>query len=114
MLTKMAAIFTANPIGPNDGEVIKSSGSAANVPTVSSQTPPGNLGTLITNMLGWLLWGAILAGVAGLIICGIMMIMGRRGRSQTAVEGAIGIPWVMAGLLVAVLASTIVKAVVKV
>lgn len=62
-------------------------------------------------LLGWMKWGGLLAGVVGLIICGFMMIIGRRGRSQTAVEGAAGIPWIFAGLTLISLAASLVASI---
>ncbi len=66
----------------------------------------------VMKLLGWLKWGAIAAGLAGLFICAIMMMLGRRGKSQTAVEGAVGIPWVLAGLLLLAVGYMIVNEVV--
>ena len=48
--------------------------------------------------LGWGKWTLIVGGVLGMFICGGMMILGRRNRSSTAVDGATGIPWVLGGL----------------
>jgi hypothetical protein len=62
-------------------------------------------------LLGWLKWVGIIAGVVGLGICAIMMILGRRNRSNMAVDGASGIPWVLGGLSLISLASGLVGAV---
>ena len=43
----------------------------------------------------------------GFFICAGMMIIGRRNRSQTAVDGAAGVPWVLAGLALTTLAAGI-------
>lgn len=80
---------------------------AAAVPNPSPEAPPG-LDGVATTFLGWLKWGGLLAGVVGLMVCGIMMMIGRRNRSATAVDGATGIPWVVAGLSVITLASGLV------
>jgi hypothetical protein len=40
-----------------------------------------------------------------------MMIIGRRNRSATAVDGAAGVPWVLGGLFLAAVAASIVGAV---
>ncbi len=69
---------------------------------------PGELYRRIEPFVGWLAMAGLIVGIIGLIICGMMMIMGRRGKNQTAVEGAIGIPWVLAGLTVIALSSGLV------
>ena len=83
---------------------------AAAVPNPSPEAPPG-LDGVANTFLGWLKWGGLLAGVVGLMVCGIMMMIGRRNRSATAVDGATGIPWVVAGLSVITLASGLVGAI---
>ncbi|MEK8106571.1 hypothetical protein NKG94_17435 [Micromonospora sp. M12] len=42
-------------------------------------------------------WILIVAGVGGLLVCGIMMAVGRRNRSAFAADGAAGIPWCWPG-----------------
>ena len=84
----------------------------AQLPNPAPQAPPGLEGP-VTTFLGWLKWGGLLAGMVGLVACGIMMMIGRRNRSATAVDGASGIPWVLAGLTVVSLASGIVSAVLQ-
>ncbi|MEV6922953.1 hypothetical protein AB0M46_00365 [Dactylosporangium sp. NPDC051485] len=76
----------------------------------TSQPIPG-LGVLVTKLLGWAKWALIVAGILGMFICAGMMIMGRRNRSSTAVDGATGIPWVLGGLTLGAVAATIVGAV---
>lgn len=73
--------------------------------------PPPGLAQFADNFLGWLKWVGLAAGVAGLMFCGIMMMIGRRNRSQLAAEGASGIPWVVGGLSVVSLAAGITGAV---
>ena len=80
---------------------------AAAVPNPPPQEPPG-LDGVTNTFLGWMKWGGLIAGVVGLMVCGIMMMIGRRNRSATAVDGATGIPWVVAGLSVITLASGLV------
>ncbi len=70
---------------------------AIEAPNPPAQAPPG-LDATVNTFLGWAKWGGLVAGVFGMIIIGIMMMIGRRNRSATAVEGASGIPWVMGGL----------------
>ncbi|GAA1575837.1 hypothetical protein GCM10009827_117180 [Dactylosporangium maewongense] len=71
---------------------------------------PG-LGFLVTQLLGWAKWALLVAGILGMFICAGMMIMGRRNRSSTAVDGATGIPWVLGGLTLGAVAATVVGAV---
>ncbi|RJK95919.1 hypothetical protein [Vallicoccus soli] len=82
----------------------------AAVPNPAPQAPPG-LGDAADTLLGWMKWGGLVAGVAGLIICAIMMMVGRRNRSSTAADGAAGIPWVLAGLTVIAFSAGLVGAV---
>jgi hypothetical protein len=83
---------------------------AADVPNPEPKAPEG-LDNAVDVFLGWLKWGGIVGGVAMLLVCGIMMMVGRRNRSAIAVEGATGIGWVIAGLAVIVLAAGLVGAV---
>jgi hypothetical protein len=80
---------------------------AYELPNQDVKAPPfmGN----VTMLVGWLKWGALIAGVIGLIVCAVMMMIGRRGRSQTAVEGASGIPWVLAGLTLVAFSTALVN-----
>lgn len=71
-------------------------------------TPPPGLDTAADTFLGWMKWGGLIAGILGLFISAIMMMVGRRNRSTTAVDGATGIPWVLGGLTVMSFASAIV------
>src|SRR5262249_51976520 len=73
------------------------SGLAGGVPNPAPKAPPGLTGPVNT-LLAWWKWGALVAGVFGLIGCGAMMAIGRRNRSNLAADGATGIPWVLAGL----------------
>lgn len=67
------------------------------------QAPEG-LSDIATDWIAWAKWGALIAGVIGLIVSGGMMAIGRRNRSHLAGEGAAGIPWVVAGLSLAAMA----------
>ncbi|GII56101.1 hypothetical protein Pth03_44900 [Planotetraspora thailandica] len=80
---------------------------AVAVPNPAPIAPPG-LDKPITTILGWGKWGVIVAGVAGLLICGAQMAIGRKNRSSFAADGASGIPWVLGGLSLAATASGIV------
>jgi hypothetical protein len=80
---------------------------AGGVPDPAPVAPPGLAGDMNT-LLAWWKWGALVAGVFGLIGCGAMMAIGRRNRSSLAADGATGIPWVLAGLTLIALSSGIV------
>jgi hypothetical protein len=82
-------------------------GLAAGVPDPAPVAPPGLAGDMNT-LLAWWKWGALVAGIFGLIACGAMMALGRRNRSSLAADGATGIPWVLAGLTLIALSSGIV------
>ncbi len=83
---------------------------APGVPNPAPAPPPG-LDKTANLFLAWLKWGGIVAGVAGLMICGIMMAVGRRNRHALAADGAAGLPWVLGGLSIVVLAAGLVGAV---
>jgi hypothetical protein len=76
---------------------------AAGIPGVPNPpvAPPPGLTEPINTILGWVKWGAMIAGTIGLAVCAVMMMVGRRGRSSSAAEGAAGIPWVLLGLMLA-------------
>jgi hypothetical protein len=80
---------------------------AAPIPNPKPAPPPGLQGPINT-ILSWGKWGVIVAGVAGLLICGAQMAIGRKNRSAFAADGASGIPWVLGGLSLAATASGIV------
>jgi hypothetical protein len=82
---------------------------AGAVPNPAPAPPPGTEG-LGSDVIAWVKWVAIIAGVVGLTICGIMMAVGRRNRSSMAADGAAGIPWAIGGLMVVSLASSVVGA----
>lgn len=83
---------------------------AQGAPNPPAAPPPG-LDAAANTFLGWLKWGGLVAGVLGLGISGIMMMVGRRNRSTMAVDGASGIPWVIGGLTVMSFAASITSAV---
>lgn len=84
----------------------------AAVPNPGPVAPPGMAGPA-DMLLGWLKWTGLVGGMVGLGMCAIMMILGRRNRSNMAVDGATGIPWVLGGLSLMGLASGLVGAVLK-
>jgi type IV secretory pathway VirB2 component (pilin) len=73
---------------------------------------PAGVSEFFSQVIGWAKGGVLALGVIGMIACGAMMIIGRRNRSATAVDGAAGIPWVLGGLFLASTAATLVGAVV--
>ncbi|MEU1398395.1 hypothetical protein ABZ403_20355 [Micromonospora zamorensis] len=86
------------------------SGILAAPPNPGPAAPPG-LETTGNLFIGWMKWILIVAGVGGLLVCGIMMAVGRRNRSAFAADGAAGIPWVLAGLTCGAVAAVVVGAV---
>jgi hypothetical protein len=70
--------------------------------------PPPGLAPLADTVLNWLAWGAGISGVGGLLICSVMIIIGRRRGHQLASEGLIGTLYVAAGLSLAVSAAGLV------
>ena len=80
----------------------------ADIDNPAPRAPDGVAGTVNT-LLAWGKWIAFVCGVAGLIVSGIMMMLGRRNRSQMSADGAIGLPWVIGGLSVVALAVPIVN-----
>ena len=55
-------------------------------------------------------WGVLVAGVIGILVCAIMIILGRRNRSATAYEGLVGSAWILGGLALASVAAVVVGA----
>jgi cytosine/uracil/thiamine/allantoin permease len=52
----------------------------------------------------------LFAGVLGILICAVMLIIGRRNRSATAYEGLVGSAWILGGLALASVAAVVVGA----
>ncbi|WP_438297854.1 hypothetical protein [Streptomyces sp. HUAS TT7] len=76
------------------------------------KAPPG-METVGPQWVGWGKWVAIIAGILGLISCGVMMMIGRRNRSHLSAEGAGGLLWTVAGLSVVALAAGVVPQIVS-
>lgn len=94
-LTNAAALaFAPSPSGGGGGGQLEDPDPKA----------PTGLDGIASDWIAWAKWGALVAGVIGLIVSGIMMAIGRRNRSHLAGEGAAGIPWVVAGLSLAAMA----------
>jgi hypothetical protein len=74
-----------------------------------SPTAPSEVTAQWTKVMGLAKWIAFAAGAVGLLVAGVMMSVGRRHRSSTAADGAVGIPWVIGGLSTVALAVPIVN-----
>src|SRR5690606_39915051 len=61
--------------------------------------------------IGWAYWVGGLGGFLGIVICAIMMMIGRRNRHNMSVDGATGMLWVIGGLCLLVMAGSIVTGV---
>jgi len=85
---------------------------AATIPNPAPAIPPG-AADKVSLLLSWLKGVGIVGGAAGLVICGIMMTVGRRNRSAMAADGAAGIPWVLGGLSLVSFGAGVVGAVVS-
>jgi hypothetical protein len=81
------------------------------VPEVPAPEPPPGLEELANTLLSWLAWGVLISGIGGLLICAGMIILGRRGRNQVAIDGLMGAVWVFGGLALAGAAGALVNAV---
>ncbi len=77
--------------------------------TDAPAAPPQGVEATVSTLLGWGKWVAFVCGVAGIIASGVMMMIGRRNRSQMSVDGATGLPWVIGGLSCVVLAVPVVN-----
>ena len=82
----------------------------AAIPDVTPEAPPGLEGPA-GQFLNWMSWGAIVAGMIGFAVIGIMMMVGRRNRSAMAIDAVGGIPWVFGGLVIVGLSGQLVGAV---
>ena len=94
LLTTLSELVAAGPAIPNPAPV----------------APPG-MQAPAELLLGWMKWIGIIAGLVGFGVCAMMMILGRRNRSNMAVDGAAGIPWVLGGLSLIALSSGLVGAI---
>lgn len=96
-------------------EILSALPPAAALPAVSvpeqpeAVAPPG--AEFVNTVLGYFAWGAGVAGVGALIITGIRMTVGFRGRSQASADALGSLPWIAGGLLLAASASALAGAV---
>jgi hypothetical protein len=86
---------------------------AGSGPFDPAPAPPPGLSSVASGWIAEVKWISIVAGILGLMACGIGMMIGRRNRSHLAGESAAGIPWVFAGLSTIVLAAGIVTAIIQ-
>jgi hypothetical protein len=78
-------------------------------PATTSPPPPG-VDALTDQVLGWLRWGVLAAGVLGMLACVAMVLVGRRRRGGLVQDGLVGSLWVLTGLTLASLAALLVGA----
>lgn len=71
---------------------------AAPVPDPPPAVPIPELNNLATLIIGGMKWFCLVAGVVGILICSMMIMVGRRNRNQVAADGLSGIVWVIGGL----------------
>lgn len=77
--------------------------------TNPSPAAPAEVTAQWSKIMGLAKWVAFAAGAVGLVAAGVMMSVGRRHRSRTAADGALAVPWVIAGLSTVVLAVPLVN-----
>ena len=102
------AVQVNNVLAQGDDTDPEGGGGVPSQPT--PQAPPGIDG-FATQVLGWIAWATGFCAVGSLMYVGIMMMVGRRNRSQMAADGLAGLPWIIAGLIVASPASAIASAI---
>lgn len=85
------------------------SGGSEDAPNPPPQAPPG-IGALAEQVIAWLKWGVLAAGMIGILVCAAMIILGRRRHGGLAQEGLIGSLWVLGGLALASVAAVLVGA----
>jgi len=74
--------------------------------SVGESSPPG-LGPVMSTILAWTKWIAIFCGIGGIFVIAIMMMIGRRNRSQMAADGMSALPWIVGGFLLIGLSATL-------
>ncbi|MGE3836178.1 MAG: hypothetical protein AB7H43_15545, partial [Acidimicrobiia bacterium] len=65
-----------------------------------------NLANII---IGGMKWFGLVGGVVGILICALMIMVGRRNRNQLASDGLSGVVWVIGGLSLLSLAGSFVS-----
>jgi hypothetical protein len=77
-------------------------------PNPAPQAPPG-LAELADQLISWLKWGVLAAGMIGILGCAVMIIIGRRRRGGLAQDGLVGTLWVLGGLALGSVAAVLVN-----
>lgn len=95
------------PLIPGDPGPDGGRGSGVQIPD-PQPSPPPELSEQVNTIISWGKWGVLVCGVAGLLICGGQMAIGRKNRSSFAADGATGVPWVLGGLSLVATAASIV------
>ncbi|MEW1935501.1 hypothetical protein AB0362_25260 [Rhodococcus sp. NPDC079359] len=66
---------------------------AQNIGDVSPSAPSGETGDKVNMLLSWLMWGCIIVGVGGLMVCGAKLaidkISGRNGENGAGIIAAL-------------------------
>jgi len=55
---------------------------------------------LIANMISWMKWIGLALGVTGFLMVAIMLMIGRRNRSQVAADSLTSLIWITVGLVI--------------
>ena len=71
------------------------------IPNPKPVAPTPELANLGSTVLGWLMWGVLIGSVGGLLICALMIALGRRNRNAMASDGVSGVVWIIGGLALA-------------
>jgi hypothetical protein len=70
----------------------------ATVPDPAPKVPIPELDNLANLIIGGMKWFGLVCGVVGILICAMMIMVGRRNRNQLASDGLSGVVWVIGGL----------------
>lgn len=68
------------------------------LPDPPPAAPPGKLGDAVSTMLSWMKWGGFVLAIAAGMAAGIAMAIGRRNRNNMAIDAAMSVPWIIAGI----------------
>ena len=98
------------PLVPTQPSPVSARVLAAQRPPDPGPAAPPGLAEFGDQIISWMKWGVLFAGVLGILICAVMLIIGRRNRSATAYEGLVGSAWILGGLALASVAAVIVGA----
>lgn len=79
----------------------------AQAPDPAPAPPPG-LKSFGNNLISWLKWGVLVAGIIGILFSAGMVIVGKRRGGEMRTEGFLGVGYGLAGLAIASSAATLV------